>query len=318
MGYKQKVTPNLDELAEKAVVFDRNYAMASYTGKSIGPMLIGKYPSETLRDGAHFTVYSEENVFTAERLKEAGVHTMGCASFWYFQRKFGLPQGIDDWDMSAMPSAVQADTDTSITSEQLTDAAIKQLEKNGGTRFFQWVHYFDPHAQYMGHQGAPNFWTGKDQDKWAKYAYDGELWFTDKHVGRLLDYVASQPWGKRHGHHRDRRPRRGVRRARSCNFHGTDLWEPLVRVPLVIYVPGVTAPPCAGEAQPHRPRADHAGDHARPPASCGDALGGEPDEGRPSRRRGRDLRRARRLHRHAGGPHRSHAAMRSFTGRRRA
>jgi choline-sulfatase len=54
MGYDRPVSPNLDALAARSTVFERAYSMASYTGKSLGPTMIGKYPSECLRDGAHF------------------------------------------------------------------------------------------------------------------------------------------------------------------------------------------------------------------------------------------------------------------------
>ncbi|HEY8087861.1 MAG TPA: sulfatase-like hydrolase/transferase, partial [Polyangiaceae bacterium] len=101
MGYPRPVSPNLDALAMRSTVFDRAYSMASYTGKSVGPTLIGKYPSETLRDGAHFDTYFQGNVFLAERLHDAGFRTMGLASHWYFKPKYGLTQGMDVWDMSA-------------------------------------------------------------------------------------------------------------------------------------------------------------------------------------------------------------------------
>jgi arylsulfatase A-like enzyme len=109
-------------------------------------------------------------------------------------------------------------------------------------RFFVWAHYFDPHANYISHPGAPDFRTGAKN--WAKPLYDGEVWFTDHHLGRLLDYVASQPWGAKtaivvtadHGEAFDEH---------GMNWHGVDLWEVLVRVPLVVYVPG---------AKPHRVR----------------------------------------------------------------
>jgi arylsulfatase A-like enzyme len=218
------------------------YALASYTGKSLGPMLIGKYPSEAPRDGAHFTQYEPSNVFLAERLKDAGFNTSGCASFWYFKSKYGLPQGIDDWDMSAIPYDYKAETDTSVTSDKLTDVAIKVLSKpeNTGGRFFFWAHYFDPHAQYMPHAGSPNFWMNRapEINASAQASYDGEVWFTDKHVGRLLDFIASQPWGNDTvivvtADHGEAFGEHGV------NWHGTDLWEVLVRVPMIIYVPGV-------------------------------------------------------------------------------
>jgi arylsulfatase A-like enzyme len=239
MGYDvpQSPTPNLDALAAKSVVYDRMYALSAYTGTSIGPMMAGKYPGETLRDGAHFKTYGDGNTLLAERLRDAGFHTMGCASFWYFQKKYGMAQGIDDWDLSALPYDTNQDTDTSTTSDTLTDVAIKLLQGNGGRRFFAWVHYFDPHAQYMGHDGAPNFYDARVRP--GEGAYLGEVWFTDKHVGRLLDYIAGQPWGKDTvivvtGDHGE------AFGEHDLMWHGSDLYEPIVRTPLILYVPGVS------------------------------------------------------------------------------
>jgi arylsulfatase A-like enzyme len=242
MGYPRPVTPNLDVLAANSTVFEHAYSMASYTGKSVGPTMIGKYPSETLRDGSHFDTYFPENVLLAERLHDAGFHTMGLASHWYFKPKYGLTQGMDIWDMSAMPPESGGDVDSSVTSASLSDAAIRLLSdpENTSGRFFMWVHYFDPHANYVQHPEAPDFRPG--QKNWAKPLYDGEVWFTDHHIGRLLDYIASQPWGAKtavvltadHGE---------AFEEHGMSYHGVDLWEPLVRVPLIMHVPG---------AKPHR------------------------------------------------------------------
>jgi len=241
MGYDKPVSPNLDALAARGVVFDRAYSMASYTGKSIGPLLIGKYPSETLRDAGHFNTYYPANTLVTERLHDAGFRTLGAASHWYFVPWSGLTQGMDDWDTSAMPGNGQGDIDTSVTSKELTDAAIKLLSKpaNTASRFFMWVHYFDPHEQYMPHPGAPAFLPeGGSYIAQQKAAYDAEVWFTDHHIGRLLQFVGEQPWGgataiivtsdhgETFGEH-------------GMSFHGGELWEPLVRVPLVVYFPGV-------------------------------------------------------------------------------
>jgi arylsulfatase A-like enzyme len=238
MGYSRPVSPNLDALAARATVFERAYSMASYTGKSVGPTMIGKYPSECLRDGAHFDTYLPGNTFLAERLQAAGIHTMGAAPHWYFKPRYGLTQGMDVWDLSAMPPESAGDADSSVTSGKLTDAAIRLLSDPGNTqsRFFLWVHYFDPHANYVPHADAPDF---RSKAKgWSKPLYDGEVWFTDHHLGRLFDFIESQSWGKRtaifltadHGEAFDEH---------GMNWHGVDLWEPLVRVPLVAYVPGV-------------------------------------------------------------------------------
>src|ERR1700690_1153355 len=240
LGYDKPTTPNLDALAAQGVIFDRAYSMASYTGKALAPMLIGKYPSETVRDGGHFNKYAPSNTFLAERLKGAGFFTMGAASHWYFREAWGLTQGFDLFDLSAIPEQGQgAASDSTTTSAQLTDAALGLLERRAGSgRFFLWVHYFDPHEQYVPHPGAPDFSDPGKPSGWRMHAaYDGEVWFTDKHIGRLLDYARGQAWWKNTvvvltSDHGESMTEHGI-----AFQHGLEIWEPLVRVPLVIYVP---------------------------------------------------------------------------------
>jgi arylsulfatase A-like enzyme len=245
MGYDKPTSPHLDALAAKSTIFDRAYSMASYTGKSVGPILIGKYPSETDRDGGHFNTYGPANTFVAERFRAAGIHTMGASSHWYFTAWSGLTQGMDEWDTSAKPDSGQGDNDTSVTSAELSDAALRLLAnpKHTNGRFFMWLHYFDPHEQYMPHAGVPAEITrgAMNPIAAAKAAYDGEVWFTDRHIGRVLDFVASPaaaPWGARtaivvtsdHGE---------AFGEHNMSWHGGELWECLVRVPLLMYVPGL-------------------------------------------------------------------------------
>jgi choline-sulfatase len=241
LGYEKPTTPNLDALAKDSVVYERAYAMASYTGKALAPMLIGKYPSETLRDGGHFNRYYPGNTFLAERLRKAGVRTMGAASHWYFREPWGVTQGFDFFDTSAIPPSGQGDTDTSVTSPQLTEAGLKLLAERAGLgRFFLWLHYFDPHAQYVRHEGAPAFADPSKGQGWqTRAAYDGEVWFTDAAIGRLLEYIRGQPWGKDTiivvtSDHGESMGEHGI-----AFQHGHEVWESLMRVPLLLHVPGV-------------------------------------------------------------------------------
>ena len=277
LGYGKPVSPNLDELAKKATVFERAYSMASYTGKSVGPMMIGRYPSETYRDGGHFNTYFPKNTLVAERVRDgAGVRTFAAHCHWYFRFPTGLNQGFDAWDTSAIPPGM-GDNDNSITSERMSDLALKLLAKpentslgsagsaspaagdsgaeagaaddgglprptavgtldggaGGDRRFFAWFHFFDPHAQYVPHPGAPDL-SGPYP---AKTLYDQEVWFTDLHIGKVLDYIKSQPWAEDtaivltadHGE---------AFADHGMNWHGQEIWESLIRVPLVVYIPG--------------------------------------------------------------------------------
>ncbi len=239
-GYKNpqnpstSVSPKLDALAERATVFEQAYALASYTGKSVGPMLSGKYPSETHRGWSHFNTFAKDDKMLAERLQAAGVHTLSVQAHWYFDKCCGLNRGFDAVDMSAYPGAgAQAETDTSRTSEKITDAAIRRLGEpaNASGRFFAWVHYLDPHADYLRHPDVPDF------GKAGRGPYDHEVYFTDKHIGRLLEWLAAQPFAKRtavivtsdHGE---------AFGEHKLFRHGFEIWDELVRVPLLVQVPG--------------------------------------------------------------------------------
>lgn len=264
MEYGKPTSPNLDKVAEKATVFERAYSMASYTGKAVGPMLIGKYPSETNTDFSHFNTYFESNVFLAERLHDAGVRTFAGMCHWYFRNPTGLKQGFDVWDTSAIPPGM-GDNDNVITSERMGDLALKLLQRPENTlgptadgaldavadagegsdagsaaksahRFFAWFHFFDPHAQYVPHEGAPDL-SSKGPYGQSRTLYDQEVWFTDKHIGRVLDYIAAQPWAEdtaivMTADHGEAFFEHGMM------WHGSEIWEELVHVPLFVYVPG--------------------------------------------------------------------------------
>jgi choline-sulfatase len=233
-GYPQPVSPNLDALAARGTAFMRAYSLASYTGKSVGPMLIGKYGSETQRNWGHFNKFDESETFLAERLSHAGIRTMAVHGHRYFGKFGGLDSGFDVVDLSAAPPEGAAwDVADDETSPKLTDAALALLAKPENTqgRFFLWIHYLDPHADYLRHADVPNFGAGQ------RALYDGEVAFTDKHIGRLMRAIEEAPFGKRtaivvtsdhgeaFGEHKMYR-------------HGFELWEPLVHVPLIVAVPG--------------------------------------------------------------------------------
>jgi choline-sulfatase len=235
MGYGRPITPNIDKLAERSRVFERAYALASYTGKSLGPMLIGKYGSETHRNWGHSNTFSKEDTFLTERLQKVGYRTMSVQAMGYFARGSGLERGFDVIDTSAIPAEGSIkEMENSVSGDKVSDAALKLLGKpeNTDRRFFMWVHYVDAHADYIRHEGVPNFGSG------ARDSYDNEVAFVDKQVGRILDTIAAAPWGGRtaiviSSDHGELFGEHGMWR------HGFELWEMLVRVPLVIHVPGV-------------------------------------------------------------------------------
>lgn len=233
-GNPRGITPRIDELAKESVVFERAYSLASYTAKSLPPMLIGKYSSETHRGYAHFNRFGKSETFLAERLQRAGIHTMSVQGFWYFfQAPYGMERGFDVIDSSAAPRTPQLEGDRGSTSERLSEAAIGVLrsEETRNRRFFTWIHYTDPHAEYVPHEG---FTAGRN----GRALYEGEVSFVDFHIGRVLDALRQGPLAARTAviltsDHGEAFGEHGLYR------HGFELWEELVRVPLLIRVPGI-------------------------------------------------------------------------------
>ncbi len=234
LGYPHPITPHLDALAAESVAFERAYALSSYTGRAIGPMMTGRYPTECPRDGEHFTRYAPPNVFLAERLKSQGFRTFGAASHFYFEPRFGLAQGVDDWDLSARPGGEGQETTSADAA--VADRVIAQLRRpeNTAGRFFAWAHFFDPHKQYVEHRDLPVFARGE------RGRYDREVMNTDRQIGRLLAALRALPGGVAErtvvvvtSDHGEAFGEHGM------GYHGVELWEELVRIPWIVRVPGV-------------------------------------------------------------------------------
>jgi arylsulfatase A-like enzyme len=271
-GYARPIAPNLTKLAAESVVYTHAYSVSSYTAKSVAAFLTSRYPSSLYRSGWFFTDYTPADVFLAEVLHDHGIHTIGVHGHLYFGRGKHLDQGFDVWEL--VPGITfDATTDKNITSDKMTDIAIRALGDPAAANkpFFAWVHYTDPHDEYNKHPESPDF--GKDN----RSRYDSEVFFTDLHVGRLLEFAKKQPWwgktavvvtadhGEAFGEH-------------GMYKHAFRLWEVLTRVPLIVHAPG------AAPARIEKNRsqidlaptiADLAGVHEKPPSFVGRSLAPE-------------------------------------------
>jgi len=231
-GYPRPIAPRLTELEKKAVHYTQAYSISSYTSMSLGGLLGARLPSELRRSGYFFGTYKGD-LFFPKVLQRAGVHTMGVMAHGYF-RSAGFEQGFDDWKI--VPGIrFDPNTDREITSPK-SEALAEELlgdPTNDSRRFFFWSHFLDPHDLYMRHDGID--WGKSPRDR-----YDGEVTFTDRYLGKLLDFIATKPWAGRTviiftADHGEEFGEHGMTR------HGFEVWQTLVHVPLFILAPGAPA-----------------------------------------------------------------------------
>jgi choline-sulfatase len=231
-GYPRPIAPRLTELHDRAVAYPHAYSVSSFTSKSLGAIVSGRYPSELARTGVFFTRYLASNTMACETLGAAGVPCVaGMAHGYLAKGNTGFDQGFRSW---ALVPGITFDfnTDPYVTSDKLTRLAIATLSDATLTArpFFAWFHYMDPHDKYQSHEG-PHWGTG------LRDRYDEEVLFTDGWIGKLLDFVNAQPWaartvivvsadhGEAFGEHSEFR-------------HAHEVYEELVHVPLFFLVPG--------------------------------------------------------------------------------
>jgi arylsulfatase A-like enzyme len=229
---ERETTPNLDELVERSVNFDFAQAPSAGTMATIPAMLTSRFfhsgiaLDEDVPRGMPPRL-TESNTLIAEVMKRGDYRTGAILTHYYFN-DWGLDQGFDTYDNSLGRKPAPE----SITSPDVTDKAITWIREHMNERWFLWAHYLDPHGYYMPHDMIS--FGDEEKDR-----YDGEIYFTDHHIGRLLDELERMPGGDRtvviitsdHGE--------GFGEHGFIN-HGMALYRELIHVPLIVHVPGLS------------------------------------------------------------------------------
>ncbi|MCP4198157.1 MAG: sulfatase-like hydrolase/transferase [Proteobacteria bacterium] len=232
-GYRRATSPEIDRHARQAVVFDRAYSQGTGTISSMPSIFTGKFSYQLkYTDDRMPPAISPRETTLAEYLKAAGYTTLGVQQIHYtLKGRWQLMQGFQHVDKTLAHKKPIADR--RITSPETLEIALDLLDRGRGSKtpFFLWVHFYDPHGAYMKHAQQQSFGT-TDMDK-----YDGEVFFTDKHVGRLLDALNgpdSRPTvvvlAADHGD--------GFRSDRGSRSHAYGLYNELIHVPLIVWAPG--------------------------------------------------------------------------------
>jgi choline-sulfatase len=231
-GNTSGLTPALDALASRSVVFEHASAAAPITLPSHASLFTGRYPTSTgVRNNGTFVLPASETTL-AEVLKASGWRTGAVIAAFPLNSRYGLAQGFDTYDEDiANPQSIEGPAPPIFFGERnatrVTDRALEIWGRLAGSPRFLWVHYYDTHAPYA----APEPWSSRH----AGSPYEGEAAFVDEQVGRLLARIGRDApdavvcvvadHGESLGEHGEK-------------THGVFLYDATIRVPFLLQAPG--------------------------------------------------------------------------------
>jgi arylsulfatase A-like enzyme len=196
-GHPRDTSPELDQLAEGAYVFDRAYAPAPRTKPSFRSAFTGAYPLPAI----HTPTFGQV-------LSQAGLVTGGFSANVHLVPRFGFSDGFDSWHY-----------DNGAKASDQVDRAIAWLERNQDTDSFLFLHIMDPHIFYdapgrfknLYVEDSPplkfprkfNRWEikrlettgklGETEKRFVEDRYDGEVRYTSSELGRFFTALDALP-----------------------------------------------------------------------------------------------------------------------------
>ncbi|MCP5053818.1 MAG: sulfatase [bacterium] len=133
-------TPNIDRLAASGVQFMRNVSPSQCTNPSHASILTGLYAGFHGVTDNH-TPLTGKAVTLPEVFRQKGYATLGAVSAGHLNPiNSNFSQGFETF-LQCEPRELNA-------AEQ-NKKFLKELERISSVSFFAWVHYFDPHGDYI-------------------------------------------------------------------------------------------------------------------------------------------------------------------------
>lgn len=182
-GYGQTETPTLDRVAQSGVLFENAVTQTPLTPPSHASIFTGlNPPNHGVRDTGGF-ILSAATPTLASILQQRGWDTAAFISSSVLKKRFGFDHGFAVYD-DQMPHPGKGHEfleDAERRAGATVDRAVQWLDSRHSGPFFLWVHVYDPHTPY----DPPSPFRERYKDR----PYDGEIAYTDRELGRLLEAV---------------------------------------------------------------------------------------------------------------------------------
>jgi arylsulfatase A-like enzyme len=159
-GFPEPVSPEIDALAAKGVLFEKVISQCSWTRPSIGSMITGQYPRTLGIYREQYDILADKYLTLAEILKANGYRTYGITANPNINQVFNFQQGFDEYrDSRAVwqwmkPAENQEKVGDDIhlpQSREIFDAVVQKARSynpKDGPVFIQ-VNIMEVHSPYL-------------------------------------------------------------------------------------------------------------------------------------------------------------------------
>ncbi|HNW40137.1 MAG TPA: sulfatase, partial [Candidatus Omnitrophota bacterium] len=223
-GYPKNISPNIDKLAKEGVIFTQAIAQASWTVPAMVSIATSTYPS-THKVYTWDTDLAPELLTLARLLKRSGYRSFFCSGHnKTLSAILGAQGGFEEWTNNEVP----------VSAGKVNQAALKFINHNYKNKFFLWVHYMDTHDHFFKPQRNNPDPLDVSQKQANIVKYDNAIKQVDQQIGIMVDELNKLGIGNNtliiitadHGEE--------ICEHGRCFAHAGSLWDPLIRVPLIM------------------------------------------------------------------------------------
>ena len=271
-GYGRETTPALDRLAARGTRFERAYSTASWTIPAHGSLFTGMLPEQHGTHAENFVLMRDVPTL-AGLLAFHGYETTAFCASPMVTAKTGMTRGFQHVEEFWKPNLIRLSLSGCRTFQRLcptnrdkggADLVARAVEwlrsRDSSLPYFMFVNLFEAHAPYqavperfrrafvapgvslrqleiVGTRGYLAQWSGDEfprrYDQHLTDLLDGAISAADSSLSQLADaagddvvLIVLSDHGDLIGEH-------------DYHGHGHVLWEPLIRIPLVLAGPGI-------------------------------------------------------------------------------
>lgn len=234
LGAKSGLTPSLDALARRSIVFENAYAQAPLTTVSHATILTGTYP-QTHGVTEFGSSLSPKSPYLPDLLRSNGYRTAAFVGSIRLDPRQGYApgfhRGFDTYHANFHATRAGESRYTSVEARaaDVITAATQWLQGAAAKPFFLWVQLNDPGDPYQ--PPAPY------AARFRRSPYDGEIASTEAAIGKLIAFldarkltantllIVTADHGQSLGAHAE-------------DTHGIFLYDDTIHVPLLVKLPG--------------------------------------------------------------------------------